>query len=316
MKRKMYIPSACAVLCVCALSTSMLGQSKSTPHPKLTLRNHEPITHGTDPAARSQAIVSGSAAGLLPVWSFQVASTRDGGVYAGSIVGANPTLRGDAASVNVVAQLIPVILKLHTIGTAIDPKTGVIKTKHGNTTLDPTVADTACLSAPNNVPADLVRQSPILSNADFNFGGTDVGTTQYTDAFQRANFWNLIDRKNYHVHLAPRVLTPLVLDVPAASGLALAPNVLGTCSPEGIVDIDFIDAAVVAATQQIPGVSPKTFPGFLLLNTGMSFGDRPILATAVPADITASTRPARSPSRRILPSCSRPTGHFSARTTP
>ena len=58
--------------------------------------------------------------------------------------------------------------------------------------MDPTVADNACLAAPNNMPVRLLQQSPILSNADFNFDGTDVGTTQATDAFQRGNFWGLL----------------------------------------------------------------------------------------------------------------------------
>jgi hypothetical protein len=208
----------------------------------------------------------------LPVWNFQALSSRDGNIYAGSMVGANPTVRGTDASVSVIGQLVPIILKLHTIGTSINPKTGVIKTKPGNTTLDPTVADHACLAAPNNTPVELIRQSPVLSNANFNFGGTPVGTTQYTDAFQRANFWSLIDRANYHVRIAPvKVLAPLVIDVPATSGLAL--TAFGTCGSLGIVDINLIDAAVVQATLTTPGINPKTFPMFMLYNSGMSFGN-------------------------------------------
>jgi hypothetical protein len=38
------------------------------------------------------------------------------------MVGANPTLRGRAASVNVTGQVVPIILKLHTIGTSFNPK--------------------------------------------------------------------------------------------------------------------------------------------------------------------------------------------------
>jgi hypothetical protein len=51
-------------------------------------------------------------------------------------------------------------LKLHTIGVSFNQKTGKIKTKPGNTTFDPTVADNVCLTAPNNVPVDLLRQGP------------------------------------------------------------------------------------------------------------------------------------------------------------
>jgi len=275
MHRKSFAPLACVVLTLLALSVLTFGQDQArTQRLHLQLRYAQPITHGIDRDARAQAIQSGSASSLLPVWNFQAISSRDGRIYAGSMVGANPTLRGSDASVSVVGQVVPIILKLHTIGTSINPKTGAIKTVPGDTTFDPTVADAACLAAPNNIPLDLLRQSPVLSSANFNFGGTPVGTTQYTDAFQRSNFWSLIDRANYHVRIAPvKVLSPLVIDVPAKSGLALSGSLFGACSSLGIVDINLIDAAVVQATLTTPGISPRTFPMFMLYNSGMSFGD-------------------------------------------
>ena len=275
MHRKSFAPLACVVLTLLALSALTFGQDQArTQRLHLQLRYAQPITHGIDRDARAQAIQSGSASSLLPVWNFQAISSRDGRIYAGSMVGANPTLRGSDASVSVVGQVVPIILKLHTIGTSINPKTGAIKTVPGDTTFDPTVADAACLAAPNNIPLDLLRQSPVLSSANFNFGGTPVGTTQYTDAFQRSNFWSLIDRANYHVRIAPvKVLSPLVIDVPAKSGLALSGSLFGACSSLGIVDINLIDAAVVQATLTTPGISPRTFPMFMLYNSGMSFGD-------------------------------------------
>ena len=229
--QRLYVPFACLVLFVfCA---SMFGQGARTPRSHLTLKNAEPITHGVR-AARVEAIQSGAATSLLPVWNFQAISTRDGNIYAGSMVGANPTLSGRGVNVSVTAQVVPIILRLHTIGVSFDPTTGVIQTVRGDTTMDPTVADNECLAAPNNRPVRLLQQSPILSNADFNFGGTDVGTTQATDAFQRANFWSLIDRDNYHVRLSPvRVLPALVIDVPANSGLALSGSIFGACSALG-----------------------------------------------------------------------------------
>jgi hypothetical protein len=274
MKTKFRFPLASIVLVAFALCASMFGQDQArTGALKLQLRYPEPITHGMDREARAQIIQSGRAVNVLPVWNFQALSTRDGMVYAGSMVGANPTQRGHAARVSVTGQVVPVILKLHTIGVSFNSKTGKIKTKPGNTTIDPTVADNVCLTPPNNMPVALLRQSPILSNARFNFGGTDVGTTQYTDAFQRGNFWSLIDTANYHVLLAPvQVLDPLVIDVPARSGLALSGKIFGACSALGIVDINLIDAAVVQATLTTHGINPKTFPMFMLYNSGMSIG--------------------------------------------
>jgi len=122
-----------------------------------------------------------------------------------------------------------------------------------------------------------MAQSPILKNADFNFGGTDVGTTQYTDAFQRGGFWSIIDKDDYHLHLNPKVFAPAVVDVPAASGLSLKKDVFepafSMCSPEGLVDINFLDAVVVSELTTLPGINPGTFPMFMIYNTGMSIGD-------------------------------------------
>jgi hypothetical protein len=174
-------------------------------------------------------------------------------------------------------QVVPVVLNFHQIGTSVDLNTGVITTTSGDASSNPTVADTGCFAGSNNVPLTLFAQSPILKSADFNFGGTDVGTAQYTDAFQRANFWTLIDKKNYHVHLNAQVLPTLVVDVPVASGLSLATDVFAPaftlCSPEGLVDINFLDAVVVNELTQIKGINPGTFPTFMIYNTGMSFGD-------------------------------------------
>lgn len=269
MQRKLCVLFACFT--TVALCASMFGQDARPQDRKLKLRYIEPISHG-DQASRAQAIQSNAATQLLPVWNFQAVSTRDGNIYAGSMVGANPTLRGPEVNVSVTGQIVPIILKLHTIGTNINRTTGVITTVRGDTTFDPTVADNVCLSAPNNVPVTLLRQSPILTPAKFNYGGTDVGTTQATDAFQRANFWTLIDRTNYHVLLAPRVLAPLVIDVPANHGLALSGKIFGACSSLGIVDINLVDAAVVQATLTMSAINPKTFPMFMFYNSGFSFG--------------------------------------------
>lgn len=271
MPRNFRIALPCAVLSLFAFCTCMFGQARK-PSVTLKLKQEPTITHGSVRAARAGAIQSGAATNLLPVWNFEAISTRDGNIYAGSMVGANPTLSGPGVNVSVTAQVVPIILKLHTIGVSINPKTGVITTVPGNTTMNPTVADDACLTRPNNMPVRLLQQSPILSNADFDFGGTDVGTTQATDAFQRGNFWGLIDRDNYHVHLSPVVLPALVIDVPSTRGLALSGSLFGACSPLGIVDINLIDAAVVQATLTRHAISPKTFPMFMLYNSGMSIG--------------------------------------------
>ena len=73
------------------------------------------------------------------------------------------------------------------------------------------------LSAAQTVCGDVkntkyrVKNSPLIKNAAFAPGGTNVGTTQYIDAFQRANFWSKVSTvaPNYHVKLSPVTMKPL-----------------------------------------------------------------------------------------------------------
>ena len=65
-----------------------------------------------------------------------------------------------------------------------------------------------------------VALSPIFnSGIDFVQGGTDLGNTQYIDAFQRGSFWGFVSRNtNYHVLLNLAVLPEQTILVPSANG--------------------------------------------------------------------------------------------------
>ena len=210
----------------------------------------------------------------LPLWTFMVRSSRDGTTYPGTMVGRNPFR--DPGPANIPTDVVPVIVKTQTMATSFNPKTGIISTAAGSNTLDPTQPDDVCLSPPNDVPTKLATSSPIFSSAPFTFGGTFVGNTQYADAFQRANFWNVLgeDRASYHVRMKPvRLLQPIVLNVPAVYGLAITnPLFFGPpafCAPLAIVDFGWFDNYVTSTL--IPavasqGVSPSHFPIFFVYN--------------------------------------------------
>src|ERR1700746_139665 len=135
--------------------------------------------------------VDPSPAGSLPVWTFRVRSPRDGNYYSGTMVGTNPFQ--SPGTVNVPTVVVPLVIRTKEIVIGFDPKTGILSTVPGDNTVDPTVPDNTCLSAPNNVPETLVKESPIFTPTKFALGGTDVGTTEYNDAFQRANFWRALE---------------------------------------------------------------------------------------------------------------------------
>ena len=211
----------------------------------------------------------------LPLWIYNTQSSRDGNFYGGLMVGEDATNPGSGAT-NVTTQVVPIVIITNRLGTSVDSH-GMISTKPGVRRFSPTSADKVCMTAPNDVPLTVFKQSPIFNSARFNFGGTDVGVTQYVDAFQRANFWQTIDRQNYHVLLHPvETLAPIVINVPAASGLALEASVFGSCGPLGIVDIFLFDSII--SNQVLPalysrGVRANTLPIFLLYNLVLSIGD-------------------------------------------
>jgi len=276
--------SVVVIVCVALAATFAQGQAVVQRLPaRHTVKRAPSQTSPTTSTAAGTATAAASAIPGLPLWTFNVESNRDGNEYTGVMVGTSPFNRGSGQT-SVATQIVPIVIRTHTVGTVVSA-TGIITTARGNTTFDPTRPDRACLGSRNNNPLRLFSQSPLLQTADFNYGGTDVGTTQATDAFQRAGFWKVIDRANYHVTLGPITsFEPIVIDIPAASGLALATTALGPpsfCAPMGIIDINLFDLLLnnnVLPALAARGVNHGTFPIFFLHNLVMSIGDPTNLA--------------------------------------
>src|SRR5258708_28261951 len=117
----------------------------------------------------------------------------------------------------------------------------------------------------NQTAVTRTENSPILQAAPFSPGGTNVGTTQYIDAFQRANFWSLVSghSTSYHVLLGTTSLAPLqVISVSKRFGKTVA----GPCARIGEVDINFFDAQAQSLLTTL-GVPATSFPLFLDYNT-------------------------------------------------
>jgi hypothetical protein len=154
-----------------------------------------------------------------------------------------------------------------------DPSTGqgslittyIVPTKivlSDGTTYDPLVGGT-------NSPIARTVISPIFDNStNYTQGGVNVGTTQYVDAFQRGNFWSIVQNNpNYHVLLGGSnahvvVLPELTLNVPAGSGHS------GTefGHTVGLVDINYFDAQISTYMAGNPRITPATLPIFETAN--------------------------------------------------
>jgi hypothetical protein len=130
-----------------------------------------------------------------------------------NIVGTDPSL--GAATTTVPTVIVP--LKF------IFPNTG-------NPTLDGTNVVTATMN------------SPIFQLADYTTGGTDLGITQFGDAIQRAEFWNLpgFSQNGYHVLLGtPSVAATITITVPSGLGNLYGLRSGGTL---GVVDTNSFEA--------------------------------------------------------------------------
>jgi hypothetical protein len=113
--------------------------------------------------------------------------------------------------------------------------------------------------------------SPVVKNATWTFGGKTIGTTQYADAFRRAEFWKYTKpgalNPGYHVKLAFKALPKQTINVPGAKSAEGATS----CGTEMVVEINWLDKYL--RTKLLPKlesqglVSPKTFPLFLTTNS-------------------------------------------------
>jgi hypothetical protein len=216
------------------------------------------------------------AAAALPLWNYSVLSPVDGKAYNGVMVGTDPSTTNITTAVNAV--VIPIRLNFQ-----YNRKTIY--------TFDPNAADPGCLGGANTA-LSLTNVSPIFNDFDYNLGGTVVGSTQYVDAFQRANFWNDVSTNTgYHV-LLNLVVKPVqsvtvrssdfgspqgaVYDFSAYAGL------LGLCGSNttnvnhefylGVMDINFWDPVAQKLVTNL-GLSPDNLVIFLFYNAVMSNGN-------------------------------------------
>lgn len=222
----------------------------------------------TDAAGNPLSAAQAAANSDLTTFNYTVVSRRDGNTFSGAMVGQDP-FGANFTTTSIDTPIIPVILITNTLAVA-SPNGVILTTKPGVTVFDPTAPDDAGLSHPNDVPVNLMVQSPIFQSSDFNFGGTDIGTTQYIDAFQRGNFWKFVGGTGYHTLLNPHVLPAVTVNLPGKLGLA---GRFGkSCGPLAIVNFDVMRRQIFNKLLADEGANldSSKFPIFLFYNTVMA----------------------------------------------
>jgi hypothetical protein len=183
-------------------------------------------------------------AGSLATWSGSY--KYQGNNYNFIMVGSDPSKTNTTTTVTVYMIPVNICITVNGTKTCFDPKT---KQPNGQTAIQ-------------NVQA-----SPIFtSSIDYNQTGTDIGKTQYEDAFQRANFWtNVMTNTNYHVLLKLVTLPEVTVQAPGSIA-----NDFGVTA--GNVDINFIDGQILAGLPKLKQVNPTNFPLVMLYNVYLTEG--------------------------------------------
>jgi hypothetical protein len=221
----------CGFLGFCALAPSTLAQQAQKQETQQQLKGYYAVRPlNASPEALNKALAG---ADTLPLWRYTVTASRDSNTYSGIMVGTDPSVN---QLTGVPTVIVPLIFKM--------PDGGVF---------DPTVPD-PCAGTGTLSDLQLVQGSPIVLNAPFTFGGTDVGSAQYVDAFQRANFWTASPNggsgvevnTNHHTRLNISIAEPIVVNVPPGGGATWTG--LG-CGNFGVINIAWFDSGLVGVTQ-------------------------------------------------------------------
>jgi hypothetical protein len=163
--------------------------------------------------------------------------------YNYNMVGTAPST---GKSTTIKAFLIPIALQF--------------TSKGKTTTFSPETKQSNGASAVTNTV-----NSPIFVDMDWvTPEGTDLGTTQYEDAFQRGNFWSTVAGTKYHVLFSKPTLLPLqTISVPSSDGSIQTEFGLSV----GTADINWFDGELQSIIAKYPQITPTTFPIFITYNS-------------------------------------------------
>jgi len=173
---------------------------------------------------------------LSPTVTYWSGSFSTGGTaYRFSMVGTNPATTD--TSTTVTAYIIPI--KVTCLGLTYDPE--------------------HVLSNGQTVVLNVADSPMFNAGIDFVQGGTNLGNTQYADAFQRGNFWGDVKTNiNYHVLLSSAIVLPeQALNVPIRYCSIGNPFGFGSV---GIVNISYFDAKLQSIISGMSQITPSSLP--------------------------------------------------------
>jgi hypothetical protein len=238
MKRS--LAALVALTCITLAGISVAQDTARPSYMALPPHNYFPNANNVEPAAQLQQ------------WTFTWTSSHNNVTYHSVIVGTDPSTNNSTTTITV--GVIPIIM--------------VYGASNGNKTFDPNSKYFKNFST-----VQMIMNSPIFrgDEFDFNQGGTDLGKTQYIDAYQRGNFWGSIKTNtNYHIILKPVLGPTQTFTVPASEGKVVsspyAPN------PVGTADINWFDSQLQTVIQKYHQIQPNVLPLFITYNVYLGPG--------------------------------------------
>jgi len=185
-----------------------------------------------------------------PLTTWNGSFVYSGHTYKYNMVGTAPST---GTSTTVPVFIIPIAL--------------AYKSGTTTTTFSPATLQSNGASATTNTV-----NSPIFQNMNWIAGDgvTDLGTTQYEDAFQRGNFWGQVSSATgYHVLLGtPKVAKVRTIVVPAADGSIATEFGVKV----GLADINWFDAELQAIITKTKQILPNTLPIFITYDVYLTSG--------------------------------------------
>jgi hypothetical protein len=204
---------------------------------------------------RIEDALAASATGqTIPMASHTFTATKDGNTYTDVFVGATP-FEATKGTTTVNLLIVPVIVVI------------------GSTTFDPTVPD-PCIYAGLS-PLQAFQQSPVFSKVVFDGGdqnghaatvnGVNVGTTIYSDAFRRAEYWKEVANTDYHTLFNVTVAPSWTISASEVESLG-GGNVFSTlCANLGVLNEPNFEGYIQnTVIPSIPAITPTTFALFLM----------------------------------------------------
>jgi len=236
------------VIAVSLAACAGIGSAQETRHPDLpdakamykTLPNHVELA----PEAGSGSLVQ---------WNGSYVDLTEK-IINYTQIGTDPHTTNTTTTIPVYIIPVKMVYPKATGGATFDPKNKVLS--NGKTVI-------------NNILA-----SPLfVSGVDFTQGGTDLGTTQYEDAFQRGNYWSVVStNSNYHVLLGkPTVLPEKTITISNSFQGHVYNNPFGS-GIIGTYGINAFDAQIQTWMKSIKQINPAALPIFITYDVYLTGG--------------------------------------------